>query len=212
MKYVAKSLEQLVDSGAKFGTIYADPPWQYSNKATRSSAAKNYPTLSIHDLAALPIKELAADNSHLHLWATSPLLPDALVVMAAWGFEYKSSFVWIKNRFGMGNYWRVSHELMLLGVRGNCKFRSKKLNSWLMADSGEHSAKPEKTRLLIERSSPSPRLELFARQAVDGWTVWGNDIREDLFYGRRDVQQCSDDEQPGSGDDRKELLFGEASD
>jgi N6-adenosine-specific RNA methylase IME4 len=85
--------------------------------------------------------------------------------------------VWVKPQIGMGNYWRVSHEFLLLGVRGSLPFADKSLRNWLEEPRGRHSAKPERVRDLIHKASPGPRLELFARRAVEGWTCWGNEIR-----------------------------------
>ena len=167
------SLDEL--AGEKFGTIYADPPWKYGNQKTRGATDNHYETMTVEEICNMPVPNLAANDSHLHLWATSTLLPEALRVMAAWGFEYRSSFVWCKPQIGMGNYWRVSHEILLLGIRGNAKsFFVKDLRSWIEADRAEHSAKPEAIRGYIERASPGPFLELFGRKKVIGWTAFGN--------------------------------------
>jgi N6-adenosine-specific RNA methylase IME4 len=169
-------------AGKRFGTIYVDPPWPYDNQATRSSTDNHYRTMSMEDIAALPVADLAAEQSHLHLWTTNGFLEEALRLIPTWGFEYKSMFVWCKPQMGIGNYWRVSHELLLLGVRGGQVFKAKGLKSWAAIKRGRHSAKPEQVRLMIERASPGPRLELFGRAAVCGWTVWGDQIPRDLFH------------------------------
>lgn len=182
-------LQDLIRQGKTFGTIYADPPWEYSNRATRSAAHDIYredkvtgrSTMTVNEIAALPIKELAADKSHLHLWTTNAFLFECKEIIEAWGFEYKSLFVWVKPQMGIGNYWRVSHEILLLGVRGGLTFADRGLMSWIEADRGEHSVKPERIRTMIESASPGPRLELFARRISDGWTVWGNEIERDIF-------------------------------
>lgn len=174
------SLEELASicarTGKKFGTIYADPPWQYGNGGTRAAAKNHYSTMSVGDICSLPVIDLAADNSHLHLWTTNGFLPDALRVMEAWGFTYKSCFVWVKEQMGLGNYWRVSHELLLLGVKGNLTFECKSLYSWGCWPRAKHSEKPDEIRQFIEAASPAPRLELFGRKLVEGWTVWGDEI------------------------------------
>ncbi len=175
-------LLRLIDNGYRFGTIYADPPWKYDNQATRASTDNHYVTMSVEDIAALPIGKLAADNAHLHLWTTNAFLFKCPAIMEAWGFEYKSMFVWCKPQMGLGNYWRVATEIMLLGVRGSASFRDNGLINWAAIDRGEHSAKPEQIRHLIERASPGPYLELFGRDAVSGWAVWGNEISRDLFH------------------------------
>ncbi len=106
------SLHELVERGRKFPTIYADPPWPYENKASRGAAENHYPTLSISEICAEPIPQLAEEDAHLHLWTTNAFLREAFDVVEAWGFQYKSCFVWLKPQIGMGNYWRVSHEFL----------------------------------------------------------------------------------------------------
>lgn len=175
-------LHALAASGKRFGCIYADPPWRYDNQATRASTDNHYQTMAVEEIAALPIKELAAESSHLHLWTTNAFLFDCPRIMEAWGFDYKGMYVWCKPQIGIGNYWRVSHEILLLGTRKNCPFQEHDAPSWGQFDRGRHSAKPEQIRHIIERVSPGPRLELFGRLAVDGWTVWGNEIERDLFH------------------------------
>lgn len=174
-------LQELVASKRRFGTIYADPPWNYLNAASRGAAENHYDTMATDAIAALPIAQLAAEEAHLHLWTTNAFLFEAEQVIKAWGFTYKSCLLWIKPQIGNGNYWRVSHEFLLLGVRGNLTFSDRTQQSWLLADRGRHSAKPSVFRKLIEQVSPGPRLELFARSQVDGWTTWGNQIQRDLF-------------------------------
>lgn len=174
-------LHTLVASGELFSTVYADPPWPYQNQATRASTDNHYPTMSVDDIAGLPVRDLADEQAHLHLWTTNAFLADALRLIDAWGFEYKGMFLWCKPQMGIGNYWRVSHELLLLGVRGGLTFRDRSLMSWAALDRGQHSVKPAEVRSYIERASPPPYLELFGRQAADGWTVWGNEIERDLF-------------------------------
>lgn len=173
-------LNRLVELGRTFGTIYADPPWRY-HKQTRGAAAKHYPTLPLEALLTLPIRELAAEHAHLHLWTTTAFLFEAKAVMDAWGFTYKSAFIWVKPELGMGNYWRISHEFLLLGVRGHCPFRDRSQRSWMEAGRGVHSSKPDRIRTLIERVSPPPYLELFGRRLSPGWTVWGDQIERTLF-------------------------------
>lgn len=174
-------LYALIDSGKTFGTIYADPPWQYSNQGTRAATDNHYQTLTVQELCQLPISNLAASPGHLHLWTTNGFLQESFQVLESWGFEYKSLFVWVKPQMGIGNYWRVSHELLLLGVRGNAPFVDKSHKSWLQADRTRHSEKPKEIRQLIEKVSPGPKLELFGRHPVDGWIVWGDQIEKTMF-------------------------------
>lgn len=166
----------------KFGCIYADPPWQYGNQSTRASTDKHYDTLTVDELCEWPIADVAADDAHLHLWTTNSFLFDAKTVMDAWGFKYRSVFVWVKPQMGIGNYWRVSHEFLLLGIRGNAKrFNNRSLRSWAEFQRGRHSSKPEQVRGFIESASHGPYLELFGRKPVGGWTVLGNQIGKRLF-------------------------------
>lgn len=174
-------LHTLIERGDTFGTIYADPPWQYGNQATRASTSRHYETMTVDAIAKLPIADLAATNAHLHLWTTNAFLFDAQRIIEAWGFTYKSCFVWVKKKMGIGNYWRVSHEFLLLGVRGRCEFGAHDEMSWREFPRGKHSEKPDQVRELIERVSPAARLELFGRRACKGWTVWGNEIERTLL-------------------------------
>lgn len=168
---------KLVEVGVKFGTIYADPPWQYGNQATRSATDTVYATMSMDELKALPVEALAAPDAHLHLWVTVGFLKEGIALLEAWGFTYKSNFAWVKPQLGIGNYWRLSHEHLLLGVRGDAtRFGDRSLKSWLESERTRHSAKPEEVRDDIEKASPGPYLELFGRKKIQGWTVWGNEI------------------------------------
>lgn len=177
---VVLSLDEL--AGEKFGTIYADPPWKYGNQATRAATDDHYSTMTVDELCEMPVRDLAADDAHLHLWTTNGFLPDSFRLIAAWGFEYRSCFVWVKPQMGIGNYWRVSHEFLLLGIRGNAKkFARRDKKSWAEHSRGRHSAKPAEIRQDIEDVSPGPYLELFGRQRVAGWTVLGNQVEEMLF-------------------------------
>ena len=168
-------LKALIASGKRYGTVYADPPWLYGNQGTRAATGNHYPGLSVADIAALPIRDLGAPDGHLHLWTTNAFLFDARQIMEAWGYEYKSCFVWVKPSMGIGNYWRVSHEFLLLGIRGKAPFADPGMKSWGEFARGEHSAKPEQIRTMIERVSPALRLELFARRTVGTWDSWGNE-------------------------------------
>jgi len=180
---VVRNLRELVDRGAKFGTIYADPPWKYGNQSTRSATDNYYVTMSVEEICAEPVREIAADDAHLHLWTTNAFLRDAFDVMDHWGFTYKSCFVWVKPQFGIGNYWRVSHEFLLLGVKGKCPFLARDEKSWRELDRGEHSAKPDEIRQIVEKVSPGPYLEMYGRelQPESPWTVYGNQVQERLF-------------------------------
>jgi N6-adenosine-specific RNA methylase IME4 len=176
-----EDLQSLVGQ-REFGCIYADPPWLYDNQATRASTSNHYGGMTVDELCELPIEQLAAKDAHLHLWITNAFLFDAPRIFDAWGFEFRSSFVWCKPQMGIGNYWRNSHEILLTAIRGNAKrFNDRSLLSWGKFNRTRHSAKPEEIRGFIERASAGPYLELFGRRKVEGWTVWGNEIERNLF-------------------------------
>jgi N6-adenosine-specific RNA methylase IME4 len=177
------SLHELVDRGRRFPTIYADPPWPYQNQASRAAVVNHYPTMSVSDICAEPVSQLAEQNAHLHLWTTNAFLQDAFHVIDAWGFKFKSCLIWVKNEIGLGNYWRVSHEFLLLGVRGKLTFRDRTLTSWIQASRTIHSRKPATVRLLVERASPPPYLELYGREELpnSAWTVYGNQVKRSYF-------------------------------
>lgn len=174
-------LWKLADTGQRFACIYADPPWPYANRATRAAARKHYTTLSLEELAALPVRQLTQRDAHCYLWVTNAFLEEGLQLLRAWGFTYKTMRTWCKTQIGLGNYWRNATEHILLGVRGQCPFRDKSQSTWFLSGRGQHSRKPDLVRQCIELASPGPYLELFGREAVDGWTVWGNQIAPTLF-------------------------------
>ncbi|KKN36153.1 hypothetical protein LCGC14_0776360 [marine sediment metagenome] len=178
---LAGSLKELIDTGQRFGTIYADPPWKYGNQATRSSTDNHYATLTVDEICAEPVADVAAENCHLHLWTTNAFLFDAKRVMEAWGFEYKSILVWVKPQMGIGNYWRVSHEFLLFGLKGKSPFRNRGQKSWVEADRTKHSRKPRVVREMVEKVSPGPYLEMYGREAISEWTVYGNQIERSLL-------------------------------
>lgn len=165
----------------KYQIIYADPPWQYRNKRTggsfNSGSASKYPVLAIDDIRKLPIGSIAAKDAVLFLWATTPLLPDALQVLSSWGFKYKTSVYWRKiMSLGMGFWFRGQVEVCLVGVRGKVKpFRLQKPN-FIQTKALRHSEKPKEIRELIEATGLLPRIELFASQKADGWDAVGFDV------------------------------------
>lgn len=175
------SLQDIIDAGLRFGCIYADPPWKYGNQATRAATDNHYPTMTLEEICAEPVMEVAGDNAHLHLWTTNGFLDDAFGVIEAWGFIYKSCFVWVKPQMGIGNYWRVSHEFLLLGVKGRAPFRDKGQMSWAQIDRTKHSQKPRQVRDSLEKVSSAPYLEMYGREAMEGWTVYGNQIEHGLL-------------------------------
>jgi N6-adenosine-specific RNA methylase IME4 len=178
-----RNLETLIAERYEFSTIYADPPWAYSNEAARGAAENHYRTLSLDEICREPVSALCTPNAHLHLWTTSSFLSEAMTVISSWGFKFKSSFVWIKPQIGMGNYWRLAHEFLLLGVRGRLCFSDKGQKSWLKAPRTVHSRKPGAVRQLIEQVSPGPYLEMYGRYEIPDseWTVYGNQVERRLF-------------------------------
>jgi N6-adenosine-specific RNA methylase IME4 len=160
-----------------FDVVYADPPWRYSFSKSHSRDIENqYPTMAIDDICALRVP--AADNCVLYLWATAPKLEEALRVVKAWGFTYKTHAVWDKEIIGMGYWFRGQHELLLVGTRGRVKAPAQELrvSSVIRERRTVHSRKPELVQDMIEHWFPGPRLELFARRPREGWTVWGNEV------------------------------------
>jgi len=180
--YSAKAgLDKLLETKQRFGTIYIDPPWKYSNQSTRASTDNHYATMTIEEIADLPVKALAEDKCHLHLWTTNAFLFETKALLEKWGFEYKSVFIWVKPQIGIGNYWRVSHEFLILGVRGGLTFLDNSLCSWLESPRTKHSQKPDDIRAMLEKASPVPRLEMFARAVFPGWHCWGDEVAVGLF-------------------------------
>jgi N6-adenosine-specific RNA methylase IME4 len=170
----------------KHRVIYADPPWKYKDAQAvkgdygtgTGAVAGHYPPMPLAELKALDIKGMAAEDSVLFLWATSPLLEDALELCKAWGFSYKASFVWDKVKHNMGHYNSVRHEFLLIATRGSGTPEVSKLfDSVQVIERQEHSRKPEEFRKIIDVLYPSgPRIELFCRgKQPDGWKTWGNE-------------------------------------
>jgi N6-adenosine-specific RNA methylase IME4 len=168
----------------KFGVIVADPEWQWepwSHKTGMDRAAANhYPTSVLAAIKDRDVPSIVAKDCVLFLWATIPMLPHALTVMAAWGFDYKSHYAWGKDKFGTGYWSREKHELLLIGTRGKipCPEQGKQWDSLIIAPRGEHSAKPECFLEMIEGYYPTmPKIELNRRGAPrPGWDAWGYEL------------------------------------
>ncbi len=166
-----------------FRTILADPPWQQPlmGKRMRSKGGMEkqlpYPTMPLDEIKAMRVGSLAADDCHLWLWTTNSFLRAGFEVMEAWGFKYLAPIHWIKPS-GCGNYVIHRTQTLLLGYKTRCRFDMKRYfpNLIQTGDPLRHSQKPEAAYRLIEEVSHEPRLELFARQKVDGWQAWGNEI------------------------------------
>lgn len=176
----------------KFATILADPPWQFTNKtgkvAPEHRRLSRYRTLTLEEIQALPVSQIAKQTAHLYLWCPNALLPEGLTVMKAWGFAYKSNIVWHKVRKdggsdgrGVGFYFRNVTELILFGVRGkNARTLApgRRQVNLLATRKREHSRKPDEQYEIIESCSPGPFLELFARGTRKSWAMWGNQADE----------------------------------
>lgn len=176
----------------RYTVILADPAWAYrvwSNKGGGRSAESHYPTMSIQDICALPVAEIAAEDSALFLWVTYPNLSYAFEVITAWGYVFKTvAFTWVKrNRkspgyfVGMGYWTRANAEICLLATRGHPKRISKSVRQIIDTPIEAHSKKPDEARIrIVELMGDVPRIELFARQKTPGWDVWGNEIESDI--------------------------------
>ena len=178
-KIVQKTAEPLDGIGV-FPVIYADPPWEYDHPISDSRRIENqYPTMSLDEIMSLPVKDIAADDAILFLWVTTPMLEKGLKVLNAWGFDYRTSMVWVKPSIGPGQWVRQRHEYLLIGVRGDIPTPKgeDKPDSVIEAPREEHSKKPELVYDIIERMYPElPKVELFSRCKRENWTAWGNEI------------------------------------
>jgi N6-adenosine-specific RNA methylase IME4 len=174
--------------GERFGTILADPPWRFINRtgkvAPEHRRLARYATMTAREIAALPIRDFAASRSHCYLWTPNALVLDALSVLEAWGFTYKTMLIWHKVRKdggsdgrGVGFYFRNVTETVLFGVRGSLRtFQAGRRQVNLLATrKREHSRKPDEFYGIVEACSPGPFLELFARYAQPGWSAWGDE-------------------------------------
>lgn len=178
--------------GTRFGTILADPPWQFQNRtgkmAPEHKRLSRYPTMGLDDIGDLPVEAVADARSHLYLWVPNALLPEGLRVMEQWGFSYKSNLIWYKtrkdggpDRRGVGFYFRNVTEILLFGVRGRdvrTLDAGRTQENIIATRKREHSRKPDEQYGLIEACSWGPRLEMFARGPRQGWTVWGNQAED----------------------------------
>jgi len=179
-------------AGKQFGTILADPPWQFNNRTGKIAPEhwrlSRYRTMPLSEIASLRVQAIAAPTAHLYLWCPNAFLPEALSVMQAWGFSYKSNLIWHKVRAdggsdgrGVGFYFRNVTELLLFGVRGkNARTLApgRRQVNLFPARKREHSRKPDEQYAIMEACSPGPYLELFARGERPGWSVWGNEANE----------------------------------
>jgi len=163
----------------KYNIIYADPPWKYA-----TDVSKHYDSVPIEEIYKFPINKIANKNCALFLWVTYPILPEALETVKKWGFRYVTvAFTWIKTNkkdgrpfFGLGNWTRANAEICVLGIKGKIKRKSNKVAQVIMSPLREHSRKPDEVRdKIVELLGDLPRIELFARQTINGWDCWGSE-------------------------------------
>jgi N6-adenosine-specific RNA methylase IME4 len=178
---LAETTKALPAGKQRWPIVYADPPWRYERPAlaTPNRAVENhYPTMTLEEICALPVGILASDDALLFMWATAPKLEEAMQVIRAWGFEYRTCAVWDKEIIGTGYYFRNQHELLLIGKRGNIPHPAAgtQPSSVYRERRTDHSVKPTFFHDMIEKLYPElPKLELFARHARAGWDAWGNE-------------------------------------
>lgn len=188
MKIKSSAAQDFVNEvQGKYKTILADPPWRFMNStgkvAPEHKRLSRYSTLSLQEILDIPVNSIAEENSHLYLWVPNALLAEGLETMRKWGFTYKTNIVWYKVRKdggpdgrGVGFYFRNVTELVLFGIKG--KIRTLKPGrtqvNIISTRKREHSRKPDELFPIIEKCSPGPYLEMFARGNRKGWNVWGN--------------------------------------
>lgn len=178
----------IYNTDKKYNIIYADPPWHYTGwKNGNKSAESHYPTMKTKDIVEMKdtIKSISEENCIIFLWVTFPCLIDGLNVMKEWGFKYKTcGFTWVKRNkvadswfFGLGMWTRANAEICLIGTKGKISRVSNKVSQIIDTHLEEHSKKPAIVRdKIVELVGDMPRIELFARQVVDGWDCWGNEV------------------------------------
>lgn len=206
----AKHLPPLPEITGGWPTVLADPPWRFMNRtgkvAPEHRRLDRYDTMTVGDIARLPVADIVADRAHLYLWVPNALLPEGLQVMQGWGFRYVSNIVWAKRRKdggpdgrGVGFYFRNVTELILFGVRGSMRTLppGRRQVNMIETRKREHSRKPDEGYDLIESCSPGPYLELFARYPRPGWTAWGDEADPGIIpRGRQWPAYGPDDQQP----------------
>lgn len=175
----------IFNTDKKYNIIYADPPWSYKDKNCSGACEFHYKTMNLKDICNLPVCELADDDCVLFLWVTYPMLREAMELIGAWGFKYKTiGFQWIKqNRsgngffFGLGRWTRGNTECCLIATRGKPKRVNSSVSQLIISPLQAHSQKPNEAReKIVDLMGDLPRIELFARQYAEGWDCWGNEV------------------------------------
>jgi N6-adenosine-specific RNA methylase IME4 len=168
----------------KYAVIYADPPWRYDDSTPTRAIENHYPTMAVEEICALQIP--AEDHCVLYLWATAPKLREAMTVIDAWGFNYRTHAIWDKVKLGMGYWFRFQHELLMVATKGDVRtpLPELRISSVIRCPRGQHSRKPDYVRDMIEKWYPNAaRLEMFSRLKRPGWEVFGNQVEYDLLSG-----------------------------
>ena len=176
----AQKSDERADLPLTFRTILADPPWDVLQRGGRG-AHRHYALMTVEEIAALPVGRLANVDAHLWLWVTNATLFAGPAVMDAWGFTYRSCLTWVKPGLGLGSsYLRNNTEHLLFGTKGRAPISVPQSANLALCAKQDHSHKPEEQYAIIERCSPGPYLELFARRKRPGWQVWGNEVASDI--------------------------------
>lgn len=199
----------------KYSVIYADPPWSFktfSETGKDKSAEMHYPTMTIEDIYDLPVGDIAENNSVLFMWATAPMLPEAIQTMKVWGFTYKSQMIWVKDRIATGYWFRNQHEILLVGTRGQviAPAPGSQFPSVITAPVTTHSKKPEEFYRVIENYFPSvTKVELFARNGREGWSAWGNQAPENAQVDEDEWDAPAPEEAEEQGQSEFDDIFGD---
>lgn len=174
------STQDADDKITKYHTIIADPPWDIMQRGNYG-AINHYSLMTVEQIKNMPIASLTAPNSHCWLWVTNGTLRHGFDVLGAWGFTYRSIFTWCKLRMGLGQYLRNCTEHVLLGSRGKAPVLCKNQINFGIFQVQDHSHKPEEFHKIVERVSPGPYAELFARRKMPGWDIWGEEVESDFY-------------------------------
>lgn len=180
MKKAEQATVTPLNTLGKFSVIYADPPWRYEHGTPGRQDIENvYPTMSLDEIKNLPIDEIAMSRCILFLWCPNPKMGEAVEVIRSWGFNYRTNFVWVKDRMGQGYYTRQQHEMLMIAVRGDMPAPDpeNRFVSVIESPRRAHSQKPYEVYDMIEAMYPDLRkVELFARNEYPGWVSWGNEV------------------------------------
>ena len=187
----------IFNTDKKYNVIYADPPWRYGDRKCNGACEFHYNTMTLQEIKDLPVARLCEKDCVIFLWATYPMLSEALQVIEAWGFKYKSvAFVWIKQNkkspslfWGMGYWTRANAELCIIATKGSPKRNSRSVHQVIFSPIEEHSKKPDEAReRIVKLMGDVPRIELFARQKAPGWDVWGNEAPDSIAIPEMEVK------------------------